>query len=260
MLKYNFKKGMINVKRYVKNIFIVLFILSIFGKVSASSWVTIVELKQNIVLLQEKQKEIYEKTPDLSNFNDIQDFLKSDLTVSQIEEINKIIKDYNDFKVQKNIGDYEKKLLNLKKETYKKIIIFVDTDKLQDYLDYIKDNLEAIKQDNLIKDKISRNKEILDEKIMIIKEKIKNNKDEFENDINELIKVRINEKLQVFKDNKDFQNLSLEKKKYIIEKIIKNVQIKKEKKVSSWVNVWKIELYVYDLLIEKLQEFLLELK
>lgn len=251
---------MINVNRYVKNIFIVLFILSIFGKVSASTWVTIVELKQNIAMLQEKQKEIYQKTPDLSGISDIKEFLKDDLTVSQIEEINKIIAYYNDFKVQKDVLDYEKKLLNIKKETYKKIIVFVDTEKLQDYLDYIKDSLEAIKQDNFIKDEISKNKEILDEKMIIIKEKIKNNKDEFENDINELIKVKIDEKLQVFKDNKDFQNLSLEKRKYIIEKIIKNVQMKKEKKVSSWIVVWKIELYVYDLLIEKLQEFLLELK
>ncbi len=251
---------MINVNKYVKNIFIVLFILSFFGKVSASTWVTIVELKQNIAMLQEKQKEIYQKTPDLSGISDIKEFLKDDLTASQIEEINKIIRDYNDFKIQKDILDYEKKLLNIKKETYKKIILFVDTEKLQDYLDYIKDSLEAIKQDNFIKDEISKNKEILDEKVTIIKEKIKINKDEFENDINELITTKIDEKLQVFKDNKDFQNLSLEKRKYIIEKIIKNVQMKKEKKVSSWINVWKIELYVYDLLIEKLQEFLLELK
>jgi hypothetical protein len=52
----------------------------------------------------------------------------------------------------------------------------------------------------------------------------------------------------------------LEKRKYILERIIKNVQIKKEKKVLSRISVWKIELYVYDLLIEKLQIFLLELK
>ena len=105
-----------------------------------------------------------------------------------------------------------------------------------------------------------KNKEILDEKILVLKEKIKINNDEFESDINVLITTKIDEKLQSFKDNKDFQKLDLEKRKYILDRIIKNVQIKKEKKVSSWVNVWKIELYVYDLLIEKLQEFLLELK
>ncbi len=251
---------MINFGRYVKIIFIVLFILSIFGKVSASTWVTIVELKQNIAILQEKQKEIYQKTPDLSSISDVKEFLKDDLTLSQIEEINKIIKDYNDFKVQKGVLDYEKKLLNIKKETYRKIIVFVDTEKLQDYLDYIKDSLKAIKQNNLIKDEISKNKEILDEKVTIIKEKIKINNDEFENDLNELITTKIDEKLQLFKDNKDFINLSLEKRKYILERIIKNVQIKKEKKVLSRISVWKIELYVYDLLIEKLQIFLLELK
>lgn len=251
---------MIKFSLYVKIIFIVLFILSIFGKVSASTWVTIVELKQNIAMLQEKQKEIYENTPDLSSISDVKEFLKIDLTASQIEEINKIIKDYNDFKLQKNVQDYDKKLLNIKKETYKKIIVYVDTENLQDYLAYIKESLEAIKQDNLIKDEISKNKEILEEKVTVIKEKIKINKDEFESDINELITTKIDEKLQLFKDNKDFQKLDLEKRQYILEKIIKNVQIKKEKKVSSWITVWKIELYVYDLLIEKLQKFLLELK
>ncbi|MFA5917783.1 MAG: hypothetical protein WC850_06130 [Candidatus Gracilibacteria bacterium] len=251
---------MIKSGRYVKIIFIVLFILSIFGKVSASTGVTIVELKQNIAILQEKQKDIYQKTPDLSSVSDVKEFLKDDITISQIEEINKIIKDYNEFKVQKDVLDYEKKLLNIKKETYKKIIIFVDTEKSQDYLDYIKDSLEAIKQDNIIKDEIYKNKEILDEKILVLKEKIKINNDEFESDINVLITTKIDEKLQSFKDNKDFQKLDLEKRKYILDRIIKNVQIKKEKKVSSGVNVGKIELYVYDLLIEKLQEFLLELK
>jgi hypothetical protein len=194
-------------------------------------------LKQNIAILQEKQKEIYQKTPDLSSISDVKEFLKDDLTLSQIEEINKIIKDYNDFKVQKGVLDYEKKLLNIKKETYRKIIVFVDTEKLQDYLDYIKDSLKAIKQNNLIKDEISKNKEILDEKVTIIKEKIKINNDEFENDLNELITTKIDEKLQLFKDNKDFINLSLEKRKYILERIIKNVQIKKEKKVLSRISV-----------------------
>jgi hypothetical protein len=190
-------------------------------------------LKQNIAILQEKQKDIYQKTPDLSSVSDVKEFLKDDITISQIEEINKIIKDYNEFKVQKDVLDYEKKLLNIKKETYKKIIIFVDTEKSQDYLDYIKDSLEAIKQDNIIKDEIYKNKEILDEKILVLKEKIKINNDEFESDINVLITTKIDEKLQSFKDNKDFQKLDLEKRKYILDRIIKNVQIKKEKKVSS---------------------------
>ncbi len=251
---------MINLWIYIK-IFTIIFILSFFGKVSASTWVTIVELKQNIVILQEKQKEIYEKTPDLSSVSDIKIFLKDDLTIDQINEIKKIILDYNDFKTNNiNIEDYQNQLLFVKKETYKKLTVYVKNEKLDKFLNYIRDNLETIKQDNLIKDEISKNKEILEEKIDTIKIKIKENKDESENNINDIINIKVDEKIKIIKENKDFQKLALEKRKYIITQVVKKIELKKSKKEKTWNQLNERELYIYDIVIEKLNLFLKELK
>lgn len=253
---------MFKISLFIKS-FIVLYILFIYSGVFAASWtwVTINELKQSISLLQEKQKEINIKNPDLSSISDIKGFLKDDLNESQISEINKIITEYNTFKTNNiNEENYYSQLLTIKKETYKKLTVFVKSEKLNDYLEYIKNNLEKIKQANDLKTEIIRKQEILENKVDAIKIKIQENKDVFENNITDIINTKIDEKLNIIKSNKDFQKLDLEKRKYVIEQIIKKIELKKEEKIKSWNQIKERELYIYDHVIEKLKKFLSELK
>lgn len=246
--------------KLTKLIFIV-FILFLSSSAYSSSWETINDLKQSISMLQEKQKEIYSKNPDLSCIEDIKSFLKADLTQIQVNEINNIIWEYNAFKIQnKNVDNYQSLLLSIKKETYKKLTVYVNEDKLSNYLEYIKNNLETVKKDIDIKSEITKKQEILEAKVDAIKEKIKENKDEIESSLIDIINIKIEEKLNIIKEHKDFQKLNLENKKYVIEQIIKKVEIKKEEKIKSWNAIKEREMYVYDALIEKLNLFLKELK
>lgn len=251
---------MFKINFYIKSL-IFIFIAFFQIHVHAASWVTINDLKESISLLQEKQKEIYVKNPDLSSIYDIKGFLKDDLDETKINEINKIISEYNTFKLNyKNTENYETLVLIIKKDTYKKLTVYVKSEKLDEYLEYIKNNLETVKQDMDIRYEIIRKQELLEAKVDAIKEKIIINKTEFETNIIDIINTKIDEKLKIIRDNKDFQALDLKKRKYVIEQIIKKVEFKKEEKLKSWDQVSERELYIYDLVIEKLKIFLTELK
>lgn len=232
-----------------------------FFSAYSSSWETINELKQSISMLQEKQKEIYIINPDLSSIDDIKIFLKTDLTNEQLEEVNKIIWEYSKYKENiKNVENYQSLLLAKKREIYKNLTIYVNEDKLNNYLEYIKSNLETVKKDIDLKTEILKKQEILEAKVDAIKDKIKENKTEIETSLTEIINVKIDEKLKKLKENKDFIKLDLEKKQYVIEQIIKKVEIKKEEKVKSWNTIKEREIYIYDVLLDKLNVFLKELK
>lgn len=251
---------MFKINFYIKS-FIVISILFINLQVSASTWVTINDLKQSITLLQEKQKDIFKKNPDLSSISDIKDFLKDDLDELKINEVNKIISEYNAYKLNNvNIENYQSQVLLIKKETYKKLTIYVKSEKLDEYLEYIKNNLETVKQDNDIKSEITKKQEILEAKVDAIKEKIKINKDESESNINDIIKSKIDEKLKNIRENKDFKSLDLEKRKYVIEQVIKKVEIRKNEKIKSENPIKEREIYIYEIVLEKLNIFLKELK
>lgn len=237
------------------------FVLSIFNVSFASSWLTINDLKESISMLQEKQKEILVNNPDLSNIADIKQFLKNDLTDAQISEINKIIYEYNLFKENNsNLENYQSQLLLIKKDTYKKLTSYVKEEMLNQYLEYIKNNLETVKKDIYIREEINKKQDILEAKVDAIKEKIKTNKNEIENNLNDIIKEKIDEKIKIIRENKEFKALTVEKRKYVIEQIIKKVELKKDEKIKSGNQIKEIEFYVYDLVIEKLKIFLTELK
>lgn len=243
-----------------KLISFLLCIISFFPTYS-SSWETINDLKQSISLLQDKQKEIYINNPDLSSIEDIKWFLKFDLTDDQIIEVNKIIWEYNSYKESiKNDENYQGLLMSKKRETYKNITIYVKQDKLDEYLDYIKNNLETVKKDIDIKSEINKKQELLEAKVDAIKEKIKENKDEVENNLIDIINQKIDEKINNLKNNNDFQKLNLNKKKYVIAQIIKKIEFKKESKIKSWNSIKEREIYVYDTLLDKLKELVDELK
>ncbi len=251
---------MLKISFYVKSLIFIVILLNL-AQVSASTWVTITELKQSITLLQEKQKDIFIKNPDLSSISDIKVFLKDDLDESQVNEIKKIITEYNTFK-ENNIDsdNYQSDLLLIKKETYKKLTLYVKSENLDQYLEYIKNNLETIKQEKDIKTEIIKKQEILENKVDAIKIKIKESKDDFENNINDIIKVKIDEKLKIIRENKDFKKLDLEKRKYVIEQIIKKVELKKAEKEKSGNQIKEREFYVYDIVLERLNTFLKEQK
>jgi len=248
-------------RKIVFKILLFLFVFSYPCFSYASSWITINEIKENIKILQEKEKEIFKSDSDLNSISQIQYFLRSDLTKEELEKVNKIISDYNlaknSYWKDYNLNDA---FIKYKKETYKKLSTYVKSEKLQDFLNYIKDSVDVMKQDSFIKTEITKNQELLNTKLTTIQEKIEKNKQEIQNNIKESIRIKVDEKIKVINDNESFKKLDLDKKKYIIKKIIEHAENKKNNQLlsSSWTLVSQIDLY--DIVIEKLNEFLLNLK
>jgi hypothetical protein len=54
--------------------------------------------------------------------------------------------------------------------------------------------------------------------------------------------------------------LDLEKRKYVIEQVIKKVEIRKNEKIKSENPIKEREIYIYEIVLEKLNIFLKELK
>ncbi|MDD3303144.1 MAG: hypothetical protein PHN31_06330, partial [Candidatus Gracilibacteria bacterium] len=195
-------------RKIVFKILLFLFVFSYPCFSYASSGITINEIKENIKILQEKEKEIFKSDSDLNSISQIQYFLRSDLTKEELEKVNKIISDYNlsknSYGKDYNLNDA---FIKYKKETYKKLSTYVKSEKLQDFLNYIKDSVDVMKQDSFIKTEITKNQELLNTKLTTIQEKIEKNKQEIQNNIKESIRIKVDEKIKVINDNESFKKL-----------------------------------------------------
>nr|MDD3719804.1 hypothetical protein [Candidatus Gracilibacteria bacterium] len=252
-----------NLKIYIRILIFTLFSV-IFFSVSATEVVTIKELQQNIKVLEEKQGEITKKfSSDLGDIGDIKNFLKDNLSEKEVEEIKLIINNYNKSKENiidnnNNLEDIKQSLLDLKKEVYKKLIPYIEQGNLQDYLNYIKTNVEVFKQGKDLDYEIDKNKELLEQKVSLIKEKIKVHESELKNEIDELINKKIDEKIDIIKNNEKFKILDLEKRKALISKTIEKIKEKLNDIEVTTENQKKID--IYNIVIQKLEEVFSELK
>lgn len=252
-----------NLKIYIRILIFTLFSV-IFFSVSATEVVTIKELQQNIKVLEEKQGEITKKfSSDLWDIWDIKNFLKDNLSEKEVEEIKLIINNYNKSKENiidnnNNLEDIKQSLLDLKKEVYKKLIPYIEQWNLQDYLNYIKTNVEVFKQWKDLDYEIDKNKELLEQKVSLIKEKIKVHESELKNEIDELINKKIDEKIDIIKNNEKFKILDLEKRKALISKTIEKIKEKLNDIEVTTENQKKID--IYNIVIQKLEEVFSELK
>lgn len=252
-----------NLKFFIKILFIALLSV-VFLNVSATEVVTIKELQQNIKVLEEKQWEISKKfSSDLWDIWEIQKFLKERLTETEIEEIKLIISNYNKSKEKitndnDNIDDIKELLLELKKDVYKKLIPYIEQWKLEDYLDYIKNTVETFKQWKDLDNEIDKNRELLEQKVSLIKEKIKVHENELKNEIDELINKKIDEKINIIRNNEKFKFLVLEKRKALISKTIEKINEKLKNIDGTPENQKKID--IYNIVIQKLEEVLVELE
>ena len=236
--------------------FLVLFILP-----SAFANESINDIKENIKNLQNKQKQILENNDSMYFLWNLNNYIQDNLSSVEIVELSNIISSYNfsSNKLKNTSWDFWN-LLKMKKDAYKKIFSYVSKDKINLYLEFVKTDIEIVYEYWEIEKNILKNEEILNEKLSDIKIKISKNKEEIQNNLNDLINDKINEKIDNIKNNENFKKLDLETKKYIIYNIIDYTEKRKEDriKLNSWKSVNNID--VYAIVINRLNNFSLELK
>lgn len=235
---------------------------------------TLKELKNNLDDLNEKKINLKEKVELIIQENwKFKSFLKDSLNEEDLWKIKSIISWYNSYsrEKEKDLKDNikngedsfeEKKLILInKKDAYKKIIPFIDENKLDDYLDFIKKDLVISKEKWDVNEQIFLNEEIITKKVEKLKEKIEKNKEIIDNKIEKVVKNKIEEKINFLKNSEEFNKLDKDNKKDIILKIIDKIKLKLSLLDNDWqskINFNK-KIEIYKLTLSMLSSFYQEL-
>lgn len=234
---------------------------------------TIKELNSEVKRLDKERVTANIKIYKLKSLTSISDFLKDDLSEIEISELKDITYTYNQHKEElekrfkeeseslNEIWKIEKQLIENKKDIYKELIPYIKKEKFKEYLDFIKNDVLALKETTQIKDNTIKKNIILKEKVENIKEKIIEHKETISEKLKALITLKVNEKVNNFKLSERFKELELYQKEELIKKMIYKTDEVIESlslvEYKTTVLIQKIE--IYKLIKEKLEELLLEL-
>jgi hypothetical protein len=248
-------------------IFVILSFTPLFSvQAQEEDTVTIRELQRNIQNLNEEKESKWE------NFRQengkINDFIEAKIGNEELQKIEEIVNSYYIKKeeLEKSIAEKTKggeskkeikdELLKIKLDLYKKLVPYIKKDQLQEYLSYIKWNIETEQEDKNIKEEIIKNQEIIDKKVSLIKEKIEENKKVLEVKIEEAVKKKLDEKINKILNNGNFKALQLTSKKSIFESTLEKMTAKKEtlKKIENKTSIVQKKIEVYEIVEDKLKE------
>lgn len=262
--------------------FFVIFIIFFTTKSNAFDLVfndeakTIRELKENIEWLDKEKNDLYIKLKDFAPDQTLTWFFRDDLTLEELKTLKSIIEQYNLnksnlekqlYEKSKNLmdtSDIRVKLLEEKKELYKKMTSYIKVSYYQKYLEYIKSDTLIYSERKVIDSDIYRKQEILNNKVNILEEKIKEHKTYLEDSLKRLVEDKMDEKITFLSNNKAFVSLDNKEKVLILDKTIFKIQnnitsYKNQNKltdISTFVKVnndKKIE--IYNIVLKKLQDY-----
>lgn len=205
-----------------------------------SSEKSIIELNSNIQELEKEKVELDGKWDTFqSQYEGITGFIKQDLTPREAFEIEEITYIYNSrkktFDLQlveklKKLEDttkIKKNSLELKKDFYKDIANYVEPEKLDQFLEYIKWDIEFNEKNREVKQTLYKEKVVLQEKVDDIKTKIEENQKLLDKRIEILIREKLAEKIRLLKENPKYQRLTTEWKIVLFEKALEKTSFKK---------------------------------
>jgi len=236
-----------------------------------NSNITIKELKKNIDKLKEDKLELKNKFKSLSTeYWNLSDFMRSDLTYSEKKDIQKKIEDYisirnkleKELKIKiENLEDSKKikdKLLIERINFYKSLVKYIDKTKKELYIEHIKFNLLSIKENKDLAEEIYKNENLLWKKVKFLKEKIENHKKELNLRLENTIKDKIWQKIDEIMNNKDLLNIDKETKLNLYNEIINklNEKIKNIDISKLDTNIKNMKIFIYTSMIEKFNQFI----
>lgn len=237
---------------------------------------TIRELKENIEELDKNKDELIIKSKDFSPDSLLKSYFRDDLNSKDLTNLKVIIDDYNKdrrrlelelnklSKELKTTTNIKIKLLEEKKDLYKRLTPFIKVDNYKDYLKYIKADTSLYSEKKEIDSDIIRKQEIINNKVEVLEERIKRHKSYLEDNLRMLVEKKLEEKISQLSENPWFASLTTENKIKVLNKTILKIQwridtIKEINTITeSWIYSWssnekKIE--IYNITLEKLREF-----
>lgn len=227
---------------------------------SSLSQKTIIEINSNIKELEREKIDLDDKWEKFQQEHGaISDFIKTNLSEREkfeIEEINYIynsrkksleLKLVEKVKTLKDSEDIKIQLIELKKEFYKDIIKYVDISKTQDFLTYIKWDIEFNEKNKEVKEELYKEKVILQEKVDTLKEKMEAHQQLITERIENIVREKVWEKIKEIQSKEKYILLSQSEKILLFEKTLektiwKRWELENIENKSSIIQK-KIELY-----------------
>lgn len=276
-------------KNIIKIIF-TCFSLFLFSPLFANTGETLSGTTNIITIDQNKKiKELQENLQELSNEKSglkdtweqfrqengkIVNFIKENLSEESKQTIENLVEKYYADKdilekklreIASNLEDTQNikwEILKLKLTLYKELVSYIEPTKLQEYVNYIKGNIEIEKKDNEIAEDIYRKEEILERKVDTIKEKIAENKKILDEKMQNAVQEKLNEKIKSILDNQKFQALSYESKTQIFSSVLKKSQEKKWllQQIEFKTSLVQKKIEIYEIVEQKLIEVIQGLK
>ena len=260
---------------------LIFFIITVFtNTVFSASWdlesnlknddsKTIKELKEEVETIDKEKEQTELRLNKLKRQVIISDFFRNDLNDIQKIELNTLALEYKETKEKlseklktkseklHSTKNTIKKLLENEKEIYKKLLPFIKIEKYEEYKDFIKKDLDIINQNSNLESEWIKKESIIKEKIDDIKEKIEEHNEILSNNLKEIVNKKIDQKLNELISKEKFQNLNWESKIKLFNKLIENIDIKKnkleEKENKTRLLIKKIELY--KIIVDRIKMF-----
>ncbi len=212
------------------------------GEIYAQTWdiledKSIKEIKQNIEKLNSDKNIISNEYSEFKLESDLSSYFKPLLSREELQSIEILITKYNkqfnelnsllliQAKNLEDTSETKNKLLQIKKDLYLSLLWFVDTNKYQEYLVFIRWDAIISKRQVDVKSQIATTTEIYDKKVTKIEAKIIENREEMAVRLEKVISDKIDEKINTIKSNASFQKLPNNLQVEVLEKTIEKVNI-----------------------------------
>lgn len=219
---------------------------------------TIRDLKDNLNELNNKNDNLRLQVEQMiKEAWKLKDFFRDDLNekeLSDLKEIFSLYRIYTD-RINKSFNENIKNLENTEEEkknflvekawVYKRLTKYIKIEKREDFLEFIKTDLETTKEKKDLEEWLYISNTALTEKVETIKEKIIEHKEALNEKLNKVIINKVDERIVGLKNNPKFKNLTNQEKKETLNKSIWIIEVKVDelKKKKTTINEKKLELY-----------------
>jgi len=193
---------------------------------------------------------------ELQNSERIRWFFKNNLSEVELEELSIIIKTYIEERKNHHIDEQDKTIL-LKKNLYKDMIPYVELWQMESYLNYIQDDANIIKRQGQLSKELSKNQELLENKVDFIETKITEHKKTFSATLRDSIDQKIDQKISLLREGSKFSTLSVESKISVLEKTIRKIKIRisNVEQMSDRTDILETRLELFYIILEKIESF-----
>lgn len=240
-----------------------------------ASNLTIKELWQNIEKLKDEKLQLKIKTKELSKeYWELISFIKTDLEQKDLYEIKNEIEKYiekrdflelklkNTIWIFSNTTQIKKDIILQKAEFYKFLSKYVEKTKRNDFIEYIKFNIQITKETKDLIEELTINQNIFDKKIIIIKDKIEIHKEDLQERIENILISTITKRIKEIDEDEKYKSISLKEKNNIYNEFITkiNQRLDNIEKSNLSENYKEIRKNILNKMIEEINRKIIKLK